>query len=156
MYCEKCDVFYDDGTDVCKVCGRKLVDFQPIMNDEDAAELDMLKPENEETDERSEMLTPEKIIEQTDPEILVTVSEQEDAEHIIAILEANMIPAFTRDTEGEEAIDVLVPAHMIPQWLEILNETVPEIISTGEEELSDEELDELLSRLAEETGDIEV
>ena len=29
-------------------------------------------------------------------------------------------------------------------------------MSSGEEELSDEELDELLSRLADETGDIEV
>ena len=45
---------------------------------------------------------------------------------------------------------------MIPQGLEILNETVPDIMSSGEEELSDEELDELLSRLADETGDIEV
>ena len=67
-----------------------------------------------------------------------------------------MIPAFSREGEEAGTIDILVPAHMIPQGLEILNETVPDIMSSGEEELSDEELDELLSRLADETGDIEV
>ena len=156
MYCEKCDVFYDDDTDVCKVCGKKLVDFHPIMNEEDAAELDMLKTEDDAAAEASESLTPEKIIEKTEPEVLVSINEKEDAEHIIAILEANMIPAFSREGEEGETTDILVPAHMIPQGLEILNETVPDIMSSGEEELSDEELDELLSRLADETGDIEV
>ena len=56
MYCEECDVFYDDGIDVCGRCAEKSlwISIDPIMNEEDAAELDMLKTEDDAAGETSE------------------------------------------------------------------------------------------------------
>ena len=152
MYCEKCKKSFEEKT-ICPVCGTVLINYTPILDEEDARDLEAISPAEPQTEESATEETVEQP-EENAPELdlLVATPDAEEADKIKDLLEVNSIPVIEKsavDDDGAELTEIYVPEELVSQCLDIIGEILPEEL---EEEMSDEELDAMLEKLAEETA----
>lgn len=150
LLCPKCNKKYEEGFTVCAVCGRDLVEYQPLVDEEELKKAAELLGE----EEAPGVFEPEEaqLEENNAPALLISVADQLEATRIMSLLEDASIPCLKR-TEGAGQIselltgasftsyDIYVPGALLRKALELINTKVVdeqgEAVLPGEEELED-------------------
>ncbi len=103
MWCENCKKSFETEEKLCPECGKELIDYTPILDeDTDLSGINEIPDalEGEETTEEVQI-----DIEATS-QLLVTVIGEKEAKRIISILNENNIPAFEKIAD-EQSLDDL-------------------------------------------------
>lgn len=136
LLCPNCNKQYDDGFTVCALCGQKLIDYKPLVTEEEleAAADTMLGEE----DNLPGAFVAEKVdLDENEPQLLVTVDDRVEAERIMTLLEDLHIPCLKKSAgqvmeimtgESNLGYDIYVPGSMMNEAMEAI--AVPE---AGEE-----------------------
>ena len=107
--CPHCNKQYEDGFTVCALCGRELIDYQPLMTEEDleAVADTMLGDE----DDLPRAFVAEKAdLDENEPQLLVTVDDRLEAGRIMALLEDLNIPCLKKSVGAGQATEIMTGA----------------------------------------------
>ena len=149
LLCPHCNKQYDDGFTVCALCGQDLIEYTPLVSEEEL-EVDALEGE----ESPSGSFQAEKVdLDENEPQLLVTVTDRVEAGRILALLQDMEIPCLkkTRGVGNYSEImwgksvtgyDIYVPGALMRQAMEALSLVPEESFSEEEsEELWPEELE---------------
>ena len=109
LLCPHCNKQYEDGFTLCALCGRELIDYKPLMTEEDleAVADTMLGDE----DDLPGVFVAEKAdLDENEPQLLVTVDDRMEAGRIIALLEDLNIPCLKKSVGAGQATEIITGA----------------------------------------------
>lgn len=105
MWCENCKKSFENDENICPECGKKLIDYTPIL-DEDADLSGINEAPDALADELVEKEEEIQIDIESTSQLLVTVIGEKEAKRIIDFLNENHIPASCKEAE-EQTLDDL-------------------------------------------------
>lgn len=123
MWCQNCNIEFEDGFTVCLNCGNKLVDYKPIVDDVSGEDETPDLPRIDDADEKLSL------------QLLVSFPDEEGADELVENLKGINIPALKK--ASDDGYDVFVQASEFQAALEFVSRDIPD---DDESILSDEEL----------------
>ena len=135
LLCPHCNKTYDDGFTICALCGRELIDYQPLVTEEDLeAVADTML--GDEDDLPGAFIAEKADLDENEPQLLVTVDDRLEAGRILALLEDMHIPCLKKSVGAGQTMeimtgqssfgyDIYVPGSLLRQALDAIA-VVPE------------------------------
>lgn len=101
MWCAKCNKEYDDGFKICTRCGGNLTEYESIVSEDDSDDVFFESDEDVSEELKLEISSnDDDTILDSEPEILISVIGDREADRIMELLESNLIPAFKKLSES--------------------------------------------------------
>lgn len=130
LLCPHCNKQYDDGFTICALCGRELIDYTPLVTEQELeAVADTML--GDEDDLPGAFVAEKADLDENEPQLLVTVDDRLEAGRIMALLEDLHIPCLKKSIGAGHAIeimagesafgyDIYVPGSMMRQALDAI------------------------------------
>lgn len=107
--CPHCNKQYEDGFTVCALCGRELIDYQPLVTEEELeAVADTML--GDEDDLPGAFVAEKADLDENEPQLLVTVDDRLEAGRIMALLEDLNIPCLKKSVGAGQATEIMTGA----------------------------------------------